>query len=445
MKITKLGSATVVVELNNLNILCDPWLTDGIYYGSWCNYPPIDLKKINFNAIDYIYISHIHPDHFDENTLKYINKKTPVLIHSYHKKFLKFNIEKLGFKVIELENAAPFDFGNGSQITIYAADNCDPSICGKMFGCTNGEINGSMQLDSLCVIQNEKYTLVNTNDCPYEICKDTIKQVKAKYEKIDFLLVGYTSASLFPHCMMDYNKEEMKNGIEIAKLTGLNSGKNIINALSPKYFMPFAGTYILGGKYYKKNKNLPLPEFQEAIEFFHKNEEGRIINSIPILLNFNQNFDLTKDKPSAEYEPIDPIKRENYINTIAKDFLYTFENDPMPLEKELLDLFNKASLRLRAKQLELNFFENINLIFDLNKNKFLIVNLIDTEPKVVDDISHIANYHRFKLDTRLLKRSLMGPKYANWNNIEIGAMLEFSRSPDVYRMEVHNIINSMHI
>jgi len=40
---------------------------------------------------------------------------------------------------------------------------------------------------------------------------------------------------------------------------------------------------------------------------------------------------------------------------------------------------------------------------------------------------------------------LLGPRYANWNNIEIGALLDFSRKPDIYRMDVHTLINSLHV
>ena len=32
---------------------------------------------------------------------------------------------------------------------------------------------------------------------------------------------------------------------------------------------------------------------------------------------------------------------------------------------------------------------------------------------------------KLKLDPRLLKRILMGPKYAHWNNAEIGSHLKF--------------------
>ena len=81
-----------------------------------------------------------------------VDKSTPVLIHHYHQPFLKRNIERIGFNVIELDNAIPFKVSDTTTITIYAADNCDPTICGHMFGCVDKDVRGSMQLDSLCVI-----------------------------------------------------------------------------------------------------------------------------------------------------------------------------------------------------------------------------------------------------------------------------------------------------
>ena len=126
MKIRKLGSATVLIETQDARILCDPWLTDGAYYGSWCNYPPINLDEYDLSNLDYIYISHIHPDHFDPRTMERVNSSTPVLIHNYHQPFLKRNIERIGFNVIELDNGVSFDVSDTTKFTIYAADNCDP-------------------------------------------------------------------------------------------------------------------------------------------------------------------------------------------------------------------------------------------------------------------------------------------------------------------------------
>ena len=445
MKIKKFGSATISIETSDTKILCDPWLTDGVYYGSWCNFPPINMSDCDFSDVDYVYVSHVHPDHFDPKTMELLDRSTPVLIHKYHKNFLKFNIERLGFKVIELENGKPTQLSGDTKLSIYAADDCDPSICGHMFGCITSEIKGSMQLDSLCVIDDGKHILVNTNDCPFGIAEKTLARIKDCYPKIDFALVGYTSASLYPHCMIDYTDKQMKAGVEKAKKSGLLTGLNTLRVLQPKYYLPFAGTYILGGFNYLKNENLPIPEIQDAVDFFQLELGTEDVHLSPILLNFNEFFDLETQVQSAKYVPIDTEERKKYICEVASSFPYDFEVDEVPENDELINLFSASLERLKKKQEEIKFFEDTNLLFDLSLNEFACINLKDSSISTVNDISTINNYHRFQLDPRLLKRALRGPRYANWNNIEIGALLKFARQPDVYRMDIHTLINALHI
>jgi UDP-MurNAc hydroxylase len=445
MKITKYGSATVLIETGGVSILCDPWLTDGAYFGSWCNFPPINLDECDFSNVDFVYISHIHPDHFDPKTMALVNKKALVLIHRYHQKFLKASIERLGFNVIELENGKPFDMLGKLNISIFAADDCDPSICGNLFGCITTEIKGSMQLDSLCVIDDGQHIVVNTNDCPYGIAKNTLKRIKKNFPTIDFALVGYTSASLYPHSMIDYSNDEKIAGVEHAKLKGLMSGLNSLKELKPKYYMPFAGTYIIGGANYNKNKFLPIPEIQDAVKFFQSDILLKESGGVPVLLNFKESFELNTKKVSAPYVPINQKERQLYTQNIASQFEYSFENTCFPNELEIISLFKRAIKRLRNKQKELSFFEDVNLVFDVNDNLFVCINLVNTEAELITELERLKNYHRFKLDTRLLKWVLLGPRYANWNNIEIGALLDFSRKPDIYRMDVHTLINSLHV
>ena len=445
MKVTKLGSATVFIEVSGKKIICDPWLIDGIYYGSWCNYPPIDVSKYDFAEIDYVYISHVHPDHFDPRTMQLIDKSVPVIIHKYHKNFLKVNIERLGFKVLEVENGVPFKISDKSSISIFAADNCDPSICGHMFGCITSEIKGSMQLDSLCVIQDDQYVLVNTNDCPFGISENTLKRVKNIFGKIDFVLVGYTSASLYPHCMLEYNNLEMQKAKDKARNIGLSSGLNTLKVLKPINYMPFAGTYILGGMNAHKNMNLPLPALEETVAYFDNELELEKIGSKGVLLNYGESFCLSDKTQTRTYVPIDTVERESYIENVARTFKYEFEDHETPSNDELKALMKDALPRLQSKQIELNFFEDLNLVFDLSDNKKICINLMQGDIEIIENHEMLENYHRFKLDVRLLKLVLSGPRYANWNNIEIGAMLNFARKPDVYRMDVHILINALHV
>ena len=75
MKVTQLQSSTQVIELGKTKILTDPWLTDGEYYGSWYHYPPFPRQSIELLEYDYIYVSHIHPDHLSQDTFKALPKK----------------------------------------------------------------------------------------------------------------------------------------------------------------------------------------------------------------------------------------------------------------------------------------------------------------------------------------------------------------------------------
>ena len=201
MKITHLQSSTQLIHLGDLKVLTDPWLTDGEYYGSWYHYPPFGEGNIDNLEYDFIYVSHIHPDHLSEQTFKSLPHKKPVLIHNYDSKFVKRKLEMLGFEVIECDNAKPFVFENGSSITIFAADNCNPELCGKFLGCGVVEKKfGSTGIDTLALFKMGNQSILNTNDCPYDLASKTIKANNLHTLKIDLLLVGYAGAGPYPQC-----------------------------------------------------------------------------------------------------------------------------------------------------------------------------------------------------------------------------------------------------
>ena len=98
MKVTHLQSSSQIIHLGNIKILTDPWLTEGEYYGSWYHYPPFGEENIKKLEYDFIYVSHIHPDHLSEKTFRALPFKKPVLIHNYESKFLKRKLENLALK-----------------------------------------------------------------------------------------------------------------------------------------------------------------------------------------------------------------------------------------------------------------------------------------------------------------------------------------------------------
>ena len=55
-----------------------------------------------------------------------------------------------------------------------------------------------------------------------------------------------------------------------------------------------------------------------------------------------------------------------------------------------------------------------------------------------------SKYVLYKLDIRLLKKLLLGPKYAHWNNAEIGSHIKFFRKPDVFEKNIYESMCYFH-
>ena len=294
MKVKLYRSATVGVDFKDIKILQDPWLTDGEYYGSWFHYPPFNLKKNlrELREYEYVYVSHIHPDHCSLDTLKFLSKKKKFIILSYHSKFLKKKIQNSGFDVIELDHGETYNFGKKKKITIYAADSCNPQLCYKFLGCANFKTKKSNHIDSLAVIENKNYKILNLNDCSFDLAKKTLNIVRKKHKNISLLLLGYGGAGPYPQCFDNLNTKEKKIASEKKKIKFLENAKKYINFINPQFYLPFAGTYTLGGRLGKYQNLRGIPTIAEAFKFLENNIEKK--TSKPLKLNNDSFYDFDK-------------------------------------------------------------------------------------------------------------------------------------------------------
>ena len=443
MKITHLNSACQLVESNGVKILIDPWLVDGEFYGSWYTFPSLtDFDFNTLNDVDFIYISHIHPDHLSKLTLEKLDKNIPVLIHNFKDKFVKINIESMGFKTRELESNVDTFLGPNININIIPAGYCNPELCSKIFGCGKMEVNyGSTIIDSLCVISDGEHTLLNVNDCPYPIAYKAMDKVLEKYEKIDFLLVGYGGASPYPQCFSNYtNEEKIKMG-ENHKNYYFNSGLDYINKVKPTHFMPHAGTYILGGVNAKLEKYKALNDIYETNKKFSELNSN---NSKGILLNTNEYFDLTTHDQSSPYIHHTTEERDDYLEEIRK-IKYDFEQDDIPDIDFLKDLCIKSNKRFNEKREQLGLYSDMVIYLYLSEDLMAQISFKGEKIKFVK-VKEIKDkqYISFKVNPKLLVKILKGPRYAHWNNAGIGSHVEYHRHPDVYERGVYFCMNYFH-
>jgi UDP-MurNAc hydroxylase len=98
VQVTSVGHAGFRIDTKAGSILCDPWVNPA-YFASWFPFP--DNSGLDWDALgdcDYLYVSHLHSDHFDPKNLRdHVNKDAVVLLPDFPVPDLQRALEKLGF------------------------------------------------------------------------------------------------------------------------------------------------------------------------------------------------------------------------------------------------------------------------------------------------------------------------------------------------------------
>src|SRR5881409_3605759 len=90
MQVTMLGHASLLCETGEVRILMDPWLVGPANFRSWWHLPEVDLDPGKLPEIDYLYISHVHGDHFHVPTLEALPQKPTILVpRLYHNRLVR--------------------------------------------------------------------------------------------------------------------------------------------------------------------------------------------------------------------------------------------------------------------------------------------------------------------------------------------------------------------
>jgi UDP-MurNAc hydroxylase len=122
MRVTFLGHVGMYLETEGGSILCDPWFTPA-YFGSWFPFPRNDVLDVEpYTAPDYLYISHLHHDHYDPEWLAaHVDKRAKVLLPAFHVSHLEDALRSLGFtEFVRTDHAEPVRLPGGLEIAILA-------------------------------------------------------------------------------------------------------------------------------------------------------------------------------------------------------------------------------------------------------------------------------------------------------------------------------------
>ncbi len=83
VKITQIGHATVLIQVDGVNILTDPLFSESVGFGPFAKKRSVEpaLKIEELPKIDYVFISHNHIDHLDKKSILQLDKiHSPVFL-----------------------------------------------------------------------------------------------------------------------------------------------------------------------------------------------------------------------------------------------------------------------------------------------------------------------------------------------------------------------------
>jgi len=221
-----LGQACTLIETKNSRILVDPWIVGPCNVNSW--YPlrtDVATKKDIPLDVDYIYISHEHQDHFQEETLKEFRKDIPIFI-------CKFPTDRFHNAILEL------GFNNVTVLDSWKIHKLDNNI--EITSIKNSDL---MFEDSALLIKSSEGTVFCQTDCKMNY--ESLKKVNATKPDIAFFM--YSPANWYPIAYR-YPKDKKNALCKKRKANKINGFVNYVNTVKPKYAIPYAGGILLPHK-----------------------------------------------------------------------------------------------------------------------------------------------------------------------------------------------------
>ena len=407
----------VFTSQSGKRILCDPWIDDGVFEGSWCHIHKLKTKFEDLENVDAIYLSHIHPDHFDQRFFKY-RKDIPIFVLDHGFNFLHRNLEMMGYKnLVKIKDGETIYFED-YKITLFA-----PFVTNPFF--ENIAEVGNL-IDSAMVLESKNIVALNANDNTPD--QKSCRMLKERFGKIDLAAINYNAAGPYPSCFNNLNEQEKKE--EHNKILNRNFEFLAANCeiLMPKAVLPFAGAYAIGGRLAYKNQYLGTTTWDECAEYLEKH----LTNTKVICLRENDIVNLEDLSTNKPYQPLDPKELDNYIKQNLSHVKYDYEMDEEVNYNDLISDIKVAKTKMAER------CKKVSLTPDMQVN-------LEVDTKLINICQPIKSNGTLNcsLDPRLLRRIL--DRKAHWNNAEIGCHIEFYREPNYYSPDIHTMLQFLHL
>lgn len=369
MKITYISHATLLIEVDGIKILTDPWVHGPAYCEQWYIFPPpVDGFGNLLKDIDFVLISHGHEDHCHHETLKLINRTAKIYYpYSWYDGAAQY-FENIGFTdVKEALNEKKYALSKDVSVTYYANN-----------------------LDNVLAISSKDHTLIDINDALPSAAPIMIdyfvQKLKTNHPCIDFVFSSYGGASYYPNTI----KCDWKDDMEVGKLREvfiLNNFCKIIKGLDPEFAIPFASDFVLLDEDQQWMNKVKFP--RNKIPDYFKQHYPKVEVSTRILELYPGDKIVRKEvilnsdyHKKFEQNDIDVLVQEVYQNDIDKKHgIELISNDVFMALLDQVEKHVMSNAHIVPENIRKALLYSIQ-ISDYSNDYYIGINLTGSEPAV---------------------------------------------------------------
>lgn len=427
-KFKVINNATTLV---NEDFIMDPWIYGHLYNRSWSPFPKQNFDKKKLKKIKFCYISHLHQDHWDLDTIKYFSKKVTFFIPNLSfNKVIEKTLNKYGY-----QNIKYLDYGKFNKISKnYEIAVIPPLNKGALeTDIISAKDDNAVAIDTGLILRLTKLNINNLilfDNSPYDI------KIFKKYFKdisVQNLFFNYNGfAQDYP---LKYNMLSTSEKKKISYELQLKKEKYLlkfIDFIKPKLLIPHSSDFIL-------NHNRRLFFKIHSEKFLDKHKYAKRINKITNIKTYalyaKDTLVINKDKFHVE------IKTKNNERNLKWQPLKL--HFPKPSNKNFEDLLNIALNQTfdRIKKYNLSIPKN-KFGLDFGNSKYLI----DFKKKKIIK-NQFAKDNILILLTKKKIVKLILEKKLHINNAGIGCYLNWKRYPNKYLnfRDLYQCLNFFHI
>jgi UDP-MurNAc hydroxylase len=429
------GNAFVEVCLDlGARIVCDPWIEEGAYYGAWWHYPPFEVPDDFYRGVDYLYISHLHPDHLSLASLRRFDPGTPVILASRRNPALRKMLQHAGFRrLLEIPARTEHDLG-GFRVRLW-----------NDFGGSNVGRSDAVpfELDSSIAILEGDTVLVNVNDNVPE--EDSARAIAAEYPRIDCALLPYAGAGPYPQVFENLSEEAKLAGRLAVQRRFLDNFMRISRAIHAAVTVPVAGEYVLAGRRHELTRYIHTPTPDELRAAWATCEMPRRLVQLgpgDVLDVASGSVERVGGEPSFTHADRIAYADAHRDAPLVVDQIAIPDELRLPAER-LLALLDMARAHLGRAQERSGVRPALTFWLRVPGTGDFTTRLDRNDPFIVAHSAPEEPYLRATVPYPMLIALLT--THISWNTLESSCVIDLYRAPEVYVPDAHVVLSFFHL